>query len=193
MGYRKYAKDYVIDYVPVKGKKREKAVRTYIGPYFRFQASPERIDWLRRFYVVGLGVQLLLLLLPLFVDCGFTRLWYVVLPFTCAWIPWIFAACACWRLWTAGEKVDRQHYDLLHDRMAGSTLILMGFSLGAAAGCVVGLGSSLPAAADYVICAAALLSAVCAMVLFSKRKELDMEAVENPEAKKWQQEKENKQ
>lgn len=186
MGYRKYAKDYIIDYVPVEGKRREKPVRTYIGPYFRFQADPQRIAWLRRFYLVGLLVQALLLALPLLLDTAFTRVWYVMFPVTCAWIPWTFAACACWRLWTAKEKVNREHYDLLHDRMAGSTLTLMGFCLGSAVGCILALSSHTAGLLDYVVCADALLSAACALLLFSKRKELDMAAVENPEAAKWQ-------
>lgn len=186
MGYRKYAKDYIIDYVPVKGKKREKPVRTYIGPYFRFRVSPQRVAWLRRFYLAGLLVQALLLSLPLVLDSAVTRIWYVVFPGTCAWIPWTFAACACWRLWTAGEKVDREHNDLLHDRMAGSTLFLLGLTLGSAVGCILALSKIHAAAADYAVCVINLFSAICAMLLFGRRKELEMVAEENPEARTWE-------
>lgn len=181
MGYRKYAKDFEIEYVDRPGKKRPKAVRIYVGPYFRFAASPERIRRLRWFYLIGMASMALLLLIPMCVDCAFTRTWYIQTPLAAAWIPWALAAASVWRLWTAGEKVDREHYDLLHDRMSGSCLFLMGLCLGSAAGCVLAQMNLVPTVQDYIVCFCSLAAAVTGIILFSKRKELEMIREENPE------------
>lgn len=181
MGYRKYAKDYEIEYVDQPGKKRPKAVRIYVGPYFRFAVPSERIRWLRWFYLIGMIVMALLLLIPMCIDCVFTRTWYIQTPLVAAWIPWVLAAASVWRLWTAGEKVDREHYDLLHDRMNGACLFLMGFTVVSVAGCVLRLSQTAPAAADLLVCGCCLAAGVCGVMLFSRRKELEMIQVENPE------------
>lgn len=181
MGYRKYAKDYEIEYVERPGKKRPKAVRIYVGPYFRFAVPAERIRRLRWFYLIGMIVMALLLLIPMCIDCAFTRTWYIQTPLAAAWIPWVLAAASTWRLWTAGEKVDREHYDLLHDRMNGACLFLMGFAIVSVAGCVLRLSQTAPAAVDLLICGCCLAAGVCSVALFSRRKELEMIQEENPE------------
>ena len=181
MGYRKYAKDFEIEYVDQPGKKRQKAVRIYVGPYFRFAAEPEKIRRLRWTYLIGIAVLALLLLIPMCMDCVFTRTWFIQVPASAAWIPWLFAAAAVWRLWTAGEKVDREHYDLMHDRMSGASLFLLGFTAVSAVGCILQLSRVVPAAADLVTCACALGAVVCSLLLFSRRKELEMVQEENPE------------
>ena len=181
MGYRDFAKDYQIEYVDVPGRKRPKAVRIYVGPYYRFAAAPERIHFLRWFYTAGLAAAAVLLLIPMCMDCAFTRTWYIQVPAAAAWIPWVLAMGALWRLWTAGEKVDREHYELLHHRMSSSSLFLMGFCIMSAVGCIVLLSQQAPSVQDYVVCGCCLLSSVCGMALFAKRKELAMTRVENPE------------
>lgn len=181
MGYRKYAKDYEIEYVERPGKKRPKAVRIYVGPYFRFAAAPERVRWLRWFYLIGMAVMALLLLIPMCVDCTFTRIWYIQTPMVAAWIPWVYAAAATWRLWTAKEKVDREHCDLIHDRMSGACLFLMGFSVISVVGCVVQLSLQAPSARDLLTCGCSLAAGSCGVILFSRRKELEMVQEENPE------------
>ena len=172
MGYRDYAKDFQVEYVQQPGKKRPKAVRTYVGPWFRFTASPERIAWLRRFYPAGLALVAVLLIIPMCIDCAFTRTWFIQVPAAAAWIPWVLAVGSAWRLWTAGEKMDREHNSLVHDRMSGATLFLMGFCSVSAVGCVIRLTELTATAGDYAVCLCDLASAVCAMALFAKRKEL---------------------
>lgn len=182
MGYRDYAKDYKIEYVQLPGKKRSKAVRTYIGPYFRFTAPPERIRVLRWFYLIGLVFTALLLLIPMCIDCPFTRTWYIQGPAAAAWIPWTLAVGATWRLWTAGERVDREHCELLHDRMSSACLFLMGLCIISCTGCVVRLSEQPASMDDYMVCGCCMGSAVCGMALFSKRKELEMIREETPKA-----------
>jgi hypothetical protein len=181
LGYRQYAKDFEIEYVERPGRKRPKAVSIYVGPYFQLKASPERVRKLRRFYLGCLLVCTAALLIPMCIDCAFTRTWYIQTPLAAAWIPWALAAASVWRLWTAGEKVDREHYDLLHDRMSGSCLFLMGFAIVSVAGCVLRLSRTAPAANDLLICGCCLGAGICGVVLFSRRKELEMIQEENPE------------
>lgn len=181
MGYRKYAKDYEIEYVLQPGKKREKAVRIYVGPYFRFKAAPERIKRLKWLYLLGLLLVAALLIVPMYLDCAITRVWYVQGPAAAAWIPWLLAAGATWRLWTAKELVNREHHDLLVDRMGGASLFLMALCSITVAACVIALLQLEAARWDKIVCGCYLIAAVCSVVLFSRRKELEMDPVENPE------------
>ena len=181
MGFRKYAKDYEIEYVEQPGKKRLKAVRIYVGPYFRFKASPERIARLKWNYLISLAVIAVLLVIPMCIDCTFTRIWYVQGPAAAAVIPWCLASAACWRLWTAGEKVDREHYDLLHDRMRGASLFLMGLCTASVVGCIIAMLSLEPEPQDLIICGCSLIAAAVSVMLFSWKKDLEMIQEENPE------------
>ena len=181
MGYRKYAKDYEIEYVPQPGKKREKPVRIYVGPYFVFKASPDRINRLKWFYLTGMLLTAALLIVPMYLDCTFTRIWYVQGPAAGAWIPWLFAAGATWRLWTAGEKVNREHHDLLCERMSGASLFLMALCCITVAACVIATMQQQAALYDRIVCGCYLGAAVCSVILFSRRGALEMVQVENPE------------
>lgn len=177
MGYRKYAKDYEVEYQPAEGRHRKKAVRTYVGPYFRFCAPAERIRRLRQFYLIGLLIQLVLILVPLLVNCRFARLWYVQLPGVLRSIPMAYALMALWRLWTAGSQVEREHCQNLTSRMAASCFFLTVFSVLSSAGCTAALLKNRACAADYVVCVSEFLSFICSLLLFLNRKGLDMEQI----------------
>ena len=181
MGYKQYAKDYEIEYVDRPGKKRAKAVRIYVGPYYRFNASPERVRRVKWLYLAGLLSLGLFLLLPLCVDGALSRTWYVQVPLAAAWIPWVLAAASVWRLWTAGELVEREHHDLMGGRMIGASLFLLIFSAISAVGAVVTVGSVEAAREDWLVLGCAVCAAVCSAILFSQRKDLHMTEVENPE------------
>jgi len=181
LGYRKYARDYEIEYVEQPGKKRPKAVRIYVGEYYSFAVSPDRVRWLRWFYLIGITSMALLLLIPLCVVCPFTMTWYIPAPLVAAWIPLVYAAAAVWRLWTAGEKVNQEHYDLLYERMCGACMFLMGFAIVAVTGCILQLSKTTPTGMDLLVCVSCLGAAACAVMMFSKRKELEMVPVGNPE------------
>lgn len=181
MGYREYAKDYEIEYVPQEGKRRPKAVRIYVGPYFRFRASAEVIRRRKWQYLLLQLLEGVSLLIPMLVDCSLTRTWYAQVPAAAAWIPWLLAACALWRLWTAGEKVEREHYDLLHDRMRGASFFLMGFAGLSTLGTVIFLTQEAPQMADICICICFLTALACGAAMFALCKDLEMLRMENPE------------
>lgn len=174
MGYREFAKDYKIEYEDRPGQKRPKAVRVYVGPWFRFEQPPEKIRFLRWYYLIGMAAIALLLLIPMCIDCAFTRILYIQVPAAMAWIPWVLAVGATWRLWTAKDRVDRQHNAMLGSRMSSSCLFLMGFCLISFLGSIVAQGFYTPQPADYVICGCYALSGACGVALFAKRKGLNM-------------------
>ena len=181
MGYRKYAKDFEIEYIDRPGKKRPRAVRVYVGPYFQLKASPERIRWLQRFYPAGLLVCAAALLIPMCIDCAFTRTWYIQVPAAAAWIPWLLAAEAAWRLGSAKPRMEREHADLIHDRMSSATLFLTGFFGISCVGCLMQVSRAQPSGADWLICVCDLAGLLCGSSMFAKRKELEMKQLENPE------------
>ena len=181
MGYREYAKDYEIEYVPREGKGRPKARRIYVGPYFRFRAEDAVIRRRKWQYLALLAVQAAALLVPLSVDCDLTRVWYTSVPAAAAWIPWLLAGCSVWRLWTARELVEREHNDLLHDRMRGASFFLMGLTGISTLGAAVWLGRGGAKAADMAVCGALLICLICGAAMFALCRDLQMERVENPE------------
>lgn len=181
MGYREYAKDFEIEYVTRPGKKRPKAVRVYVGPYFQFKAAPDRIQKLKKRYLACLLAAAALLLIPMCVDCAFTRTWYIQTPAAAAWIPWLLASNSVWRLWTAKENMEREHADLIHDRMSSSTLFLMGFFGISCIGCTMQMGSLEPAGTDWLVSICYVAGLLCSCAMFAGRKELEMRRVENPE------------
>lgn len=173
MGYREFTKDYKIEYVDCPGRKRPKAVRVYVGPWYRFVAPPEKIRFLRWFYLVGLAAMALLLLIPMCINCTYTRIWYIQVPAAVVWIPWMFAVCAAWRLWTAGDQVNREHNALMGSRMSGACVFMMFFCFFSFVGCFYAMSEQKAATADYIICMCYLLASACAIALFSHRKGLD--------------------
>ena len=178
LGYREFAKDYQIEYVDRPGRKRPKAVRVYIGPWYRFTAPPEKIRFLRWYYLVAVLVAALVLLIPMCIDCAFTRLWYIQVPAVSAWIPLVFASCATWRLWTAKEQVDREHNALMGDRMSGASLFLMGLGLISFLGCLYGSSVYDLTGADYVVSYCCVFLTICGVAMFARRKGMEMERIE---------------
>ena len=173
MGYRDFVKDYKIDYVDRPGQKRKKAVRVYVGPWYEFTAPAEKIRSLRWLYLGGLAWIAAMLLIPMCIDCTLTRIWYIQVFASASWIPLVFATCATWRLWTAKEKMNREHNSLLGGRMKGACLFLMILPCMSFLGSVYGVISKPVQAVDYLVCACYGLVAICASVLFSSRKGLD--------------------
>ena len=182
MGYRDFVKDYKIEYVDVPGRKLPKAVRVYVGPWYSF-AKPEKITFLRWFYLIGMAVMAVLLLIPMCIDCSFTRIWYIQVPATMGWIPWVLAVGSTWRLWTAKERFDREHNSLLGSRMSGASLFLMGFCLISFLGTIYRQLLYPVQPADYVVCMCYALATGNAIAMFSRRKGLDTQMVQPGEKK----------
>lgn len=180
MGYRQYAKDYEIEYVEQPGKKRPKTIRVYVGPYFQLKATCQRVRWLRWFYLACLLACTASLLIPMCVDCVFTRTWYIQVPAAAGWIPWLLTANSVWHLWTAKARMEREQADLIHDRMSSASLFLTGFFAISCMGCAMQISSRHPSGADCLVTLCYLFGFLCSCAMFAKRKELEMKQLEHP-------------
>lgn len=183
MGYRKYAKDYEIEYENRIGKRKPEAVRIYVGPYFRFTASAEKVKKLKWVYLALAVVSAAALLVPMCMNCEATRTWYVQVPAAIAWIPWVLAACSVWRLWTAKDKVEREHYDMMYQRMSGSAAFVMIFGLISTIGSTVYFTKD-NAAENLIVLICYVVFLWCGSAMFVLKKDLKMTEEENPQAKK---------
>lgn len=181
MGYRKYAKDYEIEYVERLGSKRQKPVRIYVGPYYRFLAPDKEIRQLKGIYSLGLMLLAISLLIPLSVDTTATRTWYIQVPAACIWIPWLLAVGALWRLFTAKGRVDREHYDMLYPRMSGAAVCMLLLSLISFVGALVLVFRGGAGGLDILVLLCCLMTLLLSLMLFCKRKGLRMQEEENPE------------
>jgi hypothetical protein len=64
------------------------------------------------------------------------------------------------------------------ERMRGACLFLMGFCLISFVGCIVASADHTAKALDYLVFVCYILSGICAIALFSRRKALDMVRIE---------------
>jgi hypothetical protein len=172
--YRDFAKDYEINYVSVPGQSRLKAIRVYKGPYFSFLAPPERIRFLRWYYFTVMILLAFFLIVPMCIDCAFTRAWYIQVPSAVAWIPFVLAVGAVWRLWTAKEKVDREHCELLYNRMSSSALFLIIFCGVSSVGCIGKMVSADMSVRDWIVGFCCIASEIISVSIFAARKDLKM-------------------
>lgn len=192
MGYREYAKDYEIEYVDRPGKKRPKAVRIYVGPYFRFDLPAERLKKLKLLFLLNHTALAMFLLFPMLIDCAFTRTWYVQVFSAIAWIPWVFGVMSVFAMWRAGKKFNREHKDQIYSRMGGASLFLMIFCGASLVGAIVAICRGGAAAEDLAVAFCSLITTGLSVLLFVFRRAVRFAEVENPEkpmAKKKTQEK----
>lgn len=192
MGYREYAKDYEIEYVERPGKKRPKAVRIYVGPYYKIDIPEQRLKKLRLLFLLNLIALAIFLIFPMLIDCAYSRTWYVQVFSAVAWIPWVFAAISVFALWRAGKRIDREHKDQIYSKMGGASLFLMIFCGASLVGSVVALFRVPPAREDLAVGFCSLITTGLSVLIFVFRRAVRFAEVENPEkpmAKKKTQEK----
>ena len=181
MGYRKYASEYEIEYVQRLDKKRPQAVRIYVGPYFVFEQSPETVKRLKLFYLAMTVLTAALLIIPMCIDCGSTRTWYVQLPSAFAWIGWALCAFSLYALCTAKEKMEREQNDGIHQRMSGASLSVLALCALSTVGSVIYLVNHGFGVPDALVLLCNAGAALCAGLMFSRRAMLKTRQVENPE------------
>lgn len=181
MGYRKYAADYEIEYIERLDKKRPQTRRVYVGPYFVFDCGAAELKRLRFFYIALCLLTAIFLVVPMCIDCGSTRTWYVQLPAAFAWIGWVLAVYSLWNLLCYKERAEREQRDGICDRMSSGAFTVALFTAIASVGSVVYLIRNAVTAADVLVLLCNLASLACAALMFSLRKRLEMHQVENPE------------
>lgn len=181
MGYKKYAADYEIEYIERLDKKRPQARRIYVGPYFVFDLSTAELKKLRLFYIGLCALTAAFLLVPMCIDCGSTRTWYVQLPAAFAWIGWVLAVYSLWNLLSYKERAEREQRDGICDRMSSGTFTMALFTAIASVGAVIYLVKNSIALPDILVLLCNFAALACAILMFSRRKRLEMRQIENPE------------
>lgn len=181
MGYKKYAADYEIEYIERLDKKRPQARRIYVGPYFVFDCSAAELKKLRLFCISICLVTAACLIVPMCIDCGSTRTWFVQLPAAFAWIGWVLTVYSLWNLLSYRERAEREQRDGICDRMSSGAFTVAVFTAAACVGSFVYLIKNGISAADILVLLCDLAAFACALLMFRCRKKLKMRQVENPE------------
>jgi len=181
LGYKKYAADYEIEYIERLDKKRPQARRIYVGPYFVFDLSTAELKKLRLFYIGLCALTAAFLLVPMCIDCGSTRTWYVQLPAAFAWIGWVLTVYSLWNLLSYKERAEREQRDGICDRMSSGTFTMTLFTAIASVGAVIYLIKNSIALPDILVLLCNFAALACAILMFSRRKRLEMRQIENPE------------
>ena len=75
----------------------------------------------------------------------------------------------------------REQADLIHDRMSSSSLFLTGFFAISCVGCTLQMGAVTPAVSDWLVSFCYIAGLLCSCGMFAKRRELEMQQLENPE------------
>lgn len=131
---RKYAGDYRLENRADARTGKVKTVPVYTGAWYAFDADAATVRRMKRLYpaLSALCAAMLLLVLTLNAPCG--HVYYVMLPLVALVFPIYFAVAAGWRLWTAKDKVTREHRDKMEQRYASSLLFIVLFSAISVAG-----------------------------------------------------------
>ncbi len=184
MGIRKYIKQYRLENVPdKKGKLVTRAV--YKGDWFVYRETGEVLKKARTTVAVSTAVCIVAMITALlfFRNKGVTSQYYTLIPFAVCFLPLLYLSIAAYNVMITGEgkKVDLEHKDGIHDRIAKSSLGIMIFD----GLCIIGIVVSLVlkmtgsdtrpfTANDAVFSAASAVMFAGALIAFSARKKLDM-------------------
>lgn len=123
---RKYIKDY--ERRKVTGPNgREKTEFVYQGDWYCFLEKDEVVlRTKKRFYLLTL-LCVALYLAVMFMNAPCSHVNYVIIPFAAMAFPLYFIIKGCLRLYTAKDKVNREHRDKIENRLSlwlGIMLIL---------------------------------------------------------------------
>ncbi len=176
---RKYVGDYRLENVPDRrGKLR--TVPVYRGPLFRFKADKKTLDRAKKRSLLLTAAASAALLVTLLLRADILSRVYVVMPLVLAILPAALLWAGLYRLFTAGEAVQRDKSDRIHNRFAGWSVVLMalaGLSLIGQAAAYA--GGAAPEGIPITLCTAAVL--VCAALLFRGKGALEMEEIPKTE------------
>lgn len=121
MGFKKYVSEYRLENVPnKKGKLVTKAV--YKGDYFVYRCGGEELKRARTSVVACCAVAVLSFIMALvfYRNTGFTSQYYTLIPLLACFLPLLYFVIAAYNVIVTGEgkKVDHEHKDGIHDRIA---------------------------------------------------------------------------
>lgn len=173
---RRYTADYRLENrLSRSGKLKTEAV--YKGLWFAFDASAQTVKKMRVLYTVCTTVAVAAVVSLLCLPAALGHIWYVVLPLAVGLLPAWLCAASLLRLWSAGQKVTREHHDKLGDRFSGASMglsVLGGISL---VGGIVYCALNGAQFTDLLFLALNVLYTGCGITMFAFRKNLSMHSL----------------
>ena len=179
---RKYTSDYRLEDTldPKTGRMGTRSV--YAGQWFRFRADAAAVKRAARAYALLTALCALVYVPPLLLDPPAMRAAYVALPFVALILPLFYLAAGCKRLFTAKDRVTREHRDKIVERLRGASISACALSGVSLVGLVVYWCLRSFAAIDLLCaCAAALIAAGNLVMLLRLHRSVEMEPIEEQE------------
>lgn len=178
---RKYTNDYRIEpYLDRKGRLRDRAV--YCGLYYTFCENRRNIRKTAWQITALNALATLTVVLPMCFRSDYFRQFYLVLPQAFLLLPLYFLWAALYRVFTAGEKVTREHRDKIMNRFPTAGIFLLILSSVSVVGTVVYAVIGSMRGADWFAAACAAIRLVPAVLMFLLRGKLRLEDVPIPPA-----------
>ena len=180
---RKYTSDYRLEDTldPKTGRMATRSV--YQGQWFRFCAGAAAVKRTAWIYTLLTALCALGFVLPLLFDPPAMRAAYVAVPFVALVFSLFYLAAGCRRVFTAKDRVTREHRDKIVERLRGASVSACALSGVSLVGVIVYWCMRGFAAADLTCaCASALLLSVNLIMLLRLHGRLAMEPVEQQEA-----------
>lgn len=179
---RKYTSDYRLEDTldPKTGRMSTRSV--YEGQWFRFCADAAAVKRAARAYVLLTALCALVYAPPLLLDAPAMRAAYVALPFVALIFPLFYLAAGCRRIFTAKERVTREHRDKIVERLRGASVSACALSGVSLVGLIVCWCLRGFAAIDLTCaCAAALIVTANLVMLLRLHRSVEMEPIEGQE------------
>ncbi len=182
----KYAKEYRLDtFTDERGKVKDCTV--YIGPLYEWISSKEHIKKNAVLLTMMTVVQSFLLVFSLWNYSDLTKLWWVVLPFSCLLFVCLFLGTVCYNLFVVKGQFHREQKDKTIDRFKACSVmgIIFAGSTAMAAFSSLFLDFIRIGFWDIFFVAADMTMIVLFIFEFRMAKSLEVKEVPNPQAEIW--------
>jgi hypothetical protein len=182
----KYAKEYRLDtFTDERGKVKDCTV--YIGPLYEWVSSKEQLKKTAWLLTLMTMVQSFLLVFSLWNYSDLTKLWWVVLPFSCILFVCLYLGMVCYNLFTVKGQFHREQKDKTIDRMKSSSVMGMIFAGTTAMSAFTSLFLDFIKIGvwDIFFVVADMTMIVLFILEFRMAGNLEIREVPNPETDKW--------
>lgn len=182
----KYVKDYRMDVETTKtGKVKRKMV--YTGPLYDWNLSEDELRRIRRLYLILCVSICAIYLGSLLFYSNLSRLWYVILPYSCLILVLFFFIAAVYNIVHASQPMNRETKEKTQDRIKGSSLIGIVFTLGTFLGETYGLFKLQQdiSYTDLLFIVASVFIFTILLYGFKASKRLQLKEKINPLAEEW--------
>ncbi len=171
MTSKKYTQDYSVEYEKLPGGKM-KSRTVYTGKDFVFAAPKEKIRGTAELFTFYIAAAWCALLIPLFMQSGASRTWYIIIPHACTFMPLFNISAMTFRLWTAKQPLTRKESEIFSLRAPNSSIFFLVLSGIATSGILIRLFLKpaffvIPGDLVFILCELFLLSVSC--LLFRSR------------------------